>query len=478
MLIVKRFFSLENSIILTFCILLVLSPSIQLIQNVFLHDGQRLISLFFLVLILLHSALNKASICNLLPIDKKIRYWFLLLLALAIATATIKAQMVRLATIEISIFAALCYLSLFVSKLYIENKDAFIKTYVYILWASISLYMVGFYIGYITASIADTPLKWPQPFFGFTNIRLFNQYQLWTIGLISLPILAFNLKKNIIGWLYIALACWWILLFYSASRGVLVSWAVGIVATALIFKKTAFSFLRIQIINIITGLSAYYLLFKLIPSLQQHDIVTGEIFRGTTYDRIGLWNVCIKMIEHHPILGLGQLHYSWYTNLGTHPHNSILQLAAEWGVPATLLIIALASYGLYYWYKKLNTTNIKSESNLDKNLTIVLFFTVITNAAYSLVDGVIVMPISQVLMFTVIGIMIGQYYCKENPDIAYENNRTKFRFRPFFAGVLLIALVWSTLPEIIQGLSGNPRGFSTGPHLTNPRIWVQPYDRN
>jgi putative inorganic carbon (hco3(-)) transporter len=475
---ISRYIKLNYGILCVFFILIVLSPSIYLIPNIFLHDAQRLISLLLLALILLHSTFNKTSICNLVPIDKKIRYLFLLLLALATATATIKAQMARLATIEISIFAALCYLSLFVSKLYIENKDAFIKTYVYLLWASISLYMVGFYIGYITASIADTPLKWPQPFFGFTNIRLFNQYQLWTIGLISLPILAFNLKKHINGWLYIALTSWWVLLFYSASRGVLVSWVLGVIVTGLVFKKTAYPFLRIQIINIITGLSGYYVLFKLIPSLQQHNIVTGEILRGTTSDRIALWDVCIKMIEHHPILGLGQLHYPWYTNLGTHPHNSILQLAAEWGMPATLIIIALASYGLYFWHQKFNTTNIERESNLDKNLTIVLFFTVITNATYSLFDGVIVMPISQVLMFTVIGIMIGQYYCKERPDIAYEISPSKFRFRPFFAGLFLVALVWSTLPEIIQGLSGNPRGFSTGPHLTNPRIWVQPYDRN
>jgi zinc transporter ZupT len=101
-------------------------------------------------------------------------------------------------------------------------------------------------------------------------------------------------------------------------------------------------------------------------------------------------------------------------------------------------------------------------------LAIVLFFTLIANAAYSLVDGVIVMPISQVLMFTIIGLMIG-YYSKN--DVA-EVKRKSF-FLPIFAGITLITLTWSTLPEILQSASGDAKRFSMGYTAAGPRFWLE-----
>ena len=147
-------------------------------------------------------------------------------------------------------------------------------------------------------------------------------------------------------------------------------------------------------------------------------------------------------------------------------------------MPATMIMLGIAGYGFYCWYKKFNANAISLMPKLDCNLSIILFFTIITNAAYSLVDGVIVMPISQVLMFTIIGMMIGQYQFGRTLIVSKNQTKFQFRFRPIFAGIVLITLVWSTLPEIIQGLSGNPRGFSSGSNIVNPRIWVQPGPRS
>jgi len=141
---------------------------------------------------------------------------------------------------------------------------------------------------------------------------------------------------------------------------------------------------------------------------------------------------------------------------------------AEWGLPAALLILALAGYGLICWLRKFNIDNLLSKSKLDCNLAIVLFFTVITSFAYSLVDGVIVMPISQVLMFTIIGLMIG-YYGKDN----ITELKRKSIFMPIFAGITLVALIWSTLPEILQSASGDAKRFSMGYTAAGPRFWLE-----
>ena len=92
----------------------------------------------------------------------------------------------------------------------------------------------------------------------------------------------------------------------------------------------------------------------------------------------------------------------------------------------------------------------------------------ITNAAYSLVDGVIVMPLSQVMMFTIIGLMIAYYFDGRLTEAKQIN-----LFRRAFAGIVLITLAWSTLPEILQSATGSEKRFSVGYTAVGPRLWLE-----
>ena len=465
---------LQTFVLLAYIALVTFLPSVQFMPKsiVWFSDGQRLLELTLLSLVLLDAMLIGFSKSNLMPINKKLRGAFFLLLAL-VSISTYLAQSPRRALIETSVFIGLSYLALFVVRLYNANKEAFIKALTYSLWASIALYMVSFYAGYITTCVLKIPLLWPLPFTGFSNIRSFNQYQLWSLGLIGLPLLAFELKINTRRWLHLALACWWVLLFYSASRGVLIAWLAGLLMTAIVYKKLAWPFLCLQLTNMAAGFCGYYLLFKVIPILLQSTLVTMPVIRTTINDRIELWNQAIILIKNFPLFGVGPMHYAWYNTTNAHPHNSVLQLAAEWGLPATLIVLSITGYGLYSWLKRFNAKSLPSNSKLDNHLAIVLFFTFIANAAYSLVDGVIVTSISQVMMFTTIGLMIGQY---TYGHLAVIKNKPMFfkgraTFRPIFAGLVLVAMIWSTLPEVAQGLSGNEKGFSMGYLAAGPRFW-------
>ena len=460
-------------VILAYIALITFLPSVDFMPKyIYFHDNQRLLELLLLSLVLLHTILNKVQTTALKLTNNHLRIAFFLLLGLT-CLSIFFAKSSRHAVIEASIFASLSYLAVFVTELYLENKEDFIRILTYSIWAGTLLYIISFYVGYITAITFKTPLHWPYPFAGFNNIRAFNQYQLWPLAFITLPLLAFNLKKNIQVYLYFALACWWILLFYSASRGVLAAWLVGVLITAVIYRKFAWPMLKIQFINIATGFSGYYFLFKLIPSLSESTLVTGTVIRETTSDRTALWLECLKFIQEYPVLGVGPMNSPWHNSIMLQPHNSLLQLASEWGLPATSTILAIAGFGIYCWLKKLNANTLEKQSNQDKNLTVILFFTIVVNAAYSLVDGVIVMPLSQVLMFTMIGLMIGHYSYNNLNTSKEKLVESYFTFRQIFAFFVLIALVWSTLPEIIQGLSGYERGFSMGPDTINPRIWLQ-----
>ena len=407
------------------------------------------------------------------------------MLGLAIVSA-IRSLEPRQAIIEITIFTALGYLTLFTARLYKAAPEIFIKKLTYTILAGAVLYMVSFYVGYATAIAVGKQLTWPYPFFGFSNIRLFQQYQLWGIGLICLPLLTFDLSAKQHRALYAALTLWWVLLFYAASRGVTLGWILAMLATAAFYRKSAWQFLRIQLISALGGLIGYLLLFKAIPawlasasSTATQAIVTSTIFRDTTYDRLDLWKAAYVMIKNFPILGVGPMQFYFYTPFGTHPHNSVLQFAAEWGLPATLIILAMLAYAAKCWLKQFGPTGLANKSEADKQLAIVLFFTMIANGAYSLVEGVIVMPISQILMFTMIGLMIGQYTSGSRYP-AKPERLGKFRFRPIVAGITLLFLTLSVMPELMMGLTSyqryyapGDRAFAMAPDTINPRIWMQ-----
>lgn len=463
---------LKNLIFLTYLGLVIFLPSLHFGNQdiIIYHDSQRLVELILISLILVYSATTALGWSQVIHVNHKIAVGVYLILGFASISAFL-AISPRHSVIEISIFGGLCYLALLIVTIYEQNKHVFVKRLCYAIWVSILLYLVSFYAGYITAVISKTALNWPKPFSGFTNIRSFNQYQLWSLGLIYLPLLAFDIKPNIRLGVTVALSLWWVLLFYSASRGVLLAWLFGMVLTGLIYRKLAWEFLRLQITSIFTGFLGYYILFKIIPASLKLSLVTGSVLRQSTNDRIELWDRALMLAYDHPLFGIGPMNFPWYNASLSHPHNSVLQLATEWGLPATFILLSIAGYAGYCWLKQFNAYKLKKESRFNSNLAIVLFFTITANAAYSMVDGVIVMPISQVLMATIIGLMIAVYTSENKVIRAQKTITNKTKFQPMIATILLIAIIWSTLPEIRQGLSGSEKRFSIGYIAAGPRIW-------
>ena len=471
MLRVSPLASLKFLIFAAFIVIISLSPSLNIIPKSLIvtsfHDSQRLIQLLLIALVLLHSIIFYKHETS-FAVSANLRYALYALIALTIISSYL-AKSPRHAVVEASLFAGLTYLALYIGRLYHEDKTLLIKRLVYAFWAGILLYMVSFYVGYITATIFNTAKPWPALLTGFSSIRSFNQYQLWGLSLIYLPLLAFDFKTAYTRrYLHVALVFWWVILFYSTSRGALLAWGFGTLGTALIYRKLAWPFIRLQLTHIAAGYFAYVILFQIIPSLIGSALVIGTIMRNTTSDRIGLWNLSLNLIQDHPIFGVGPMHFAWYNPTVAHPHNSVLQLMLEWGLPATLIILTVAGYGIYCWLKKFNINNLKTQTKLENNLAIILFFTMITNAAYSLVDGVIVMPLSQVMMFTIIGLMIAYYFDDRLTEAKQIN-----LFRRAFAGIVLITLAWSTLPEILQSATGSEKRFSVGYTAVGPRLWLE-----
>lgn len=452
-----------------FAIFIVLSPSFKIIPaNIIatsFHDNQRLVELALLILVLLHHSLSTR---HGLSASKSLHLATYTLITLAI-TSSILALHPRHALLELSLFVGLYYFALMVGDAYQKNSIALIKRLIYILWASILLCMVSFYTGYITATIFSTPVTWPNPLTGFSNIRSFNQYQLWGLGLITLPLLVFDFTKTKTRYfLHAGLILWSILLFFSASRGALLAWSMGIVITAIVYKKIAWPFICLQLGYIGTGFISHFILFQLIPSLRGVAVVTGSVFRDTTNDRIELWSNALDLIQAHPIFGIGPMHFAWYSQTSAHPHNSVLQIITEWGLPGAALIFTTAGYALWCWLKRFNHERLQAYTPLNQHLVVVIFFTLVANACYSLVDGVIVMPISQVMMSATIGIAIGFY----SNNRLLETTKTNWTSQ-IFAALALVTLILAAQPEIKQATFDSEKHFSMSYSATGPRIWTE-----
>ncbi|MDD2801632.1 MAG: O-antigen ligase family protein [Methylococcales bacterium] len=396
------------------------------------------------------------------------RYAFCVLIAL-VGTSTLQSPSPQHALLEVCVFAGLVYVCQLTTVLWSQYRLTLTQWLVYSILLGAVLYMVGFYSGYLASFIEAIPLIWPEPFFGFSNIRAFNQYQAWTLALVCLPLLGFNIEKpSTRRWIFAVLASWWVLLFASASRGLLLAWLVAMLVTAWCYRQIAWPLLRLQLASFITGLSFYGLLFHLLPSFLMGGILTGTVLRDQTNDRISLWKQAGAMIHTHPWFGVGPMHYAWYPNaIAAHPHNSILQLAAEWGLPTTLIMLSLAGYGIFCWLKQFNSASLQAGNN--EHLAVVLFFTLVANACYSLVDGVIVMPLSQLMMAVVLGLMVGLY---NDNQLTKKTRRFNFISR-LFAAVVLIGLVWSVLPELLPRLLGNEQMIPIGYQTTGPRFWQE-----
>lgn len=86
--------------------------------------------------------------------------------------------------------------------------------------------------------------------------------------------------------------------------------------------------------------------FVIAPSLLENDQVrlTTRQAEGTLFFRIQLWNVVLPMIHENPLVGIGlnefRYHYEVKREL-SHPHNKLLLLAVELGLPGLIAYLAL-----------------------------------------------------------------------------------------------------------------------------------------
>lgn len=273
------------------------------------------------------------------------------------------------------------------------------------------LYAVHFSVSYGVYLLLPELEVGRQTLSGFGNVRFLNQYQTWTLPLLGGIVLAIPSRHRIARAVVFGLVVlWWTFIFASMVRGTLVADLIAFGIVGLLFGRRAVRFIGVQGAGLVMGFGLYLLLFSWGDG--GSTVFAEEIDRsGSVFLRLNHWQICLEMVTAHPFLGAGPMHYAWPPiNFmpPASPHSAFFQWLGEWGIPSTLIMGSLTVWSGWRWIQQERTAAIFADSRSNA-VRVALVASVLAGAAHAKVSGLIVTPVSQVLLVLVGGWAWGRY---------------------------------------------------------------------
>jgi hypothetical protein len=161
--------------------------------------------------------------------------------------------------------------------------------------------------------------------------------------------------------------------------------------------------------------------------------------------------------------------------MAAHPHNWVLQIALEWGIPSLLCLSGAIFFGARALVRSGARIVAGDLANQQMLATLQVACTAIL--VDGLLSGVIVMPQSQMAIVLVLGIACGWVRLQGGT----EQFASPVVTRPIltvlvFAG--LFGMIWSVMPDIAahaQGDALSPAELAVNPATHWPRLWEAGY---
>ena len=398
----------------------------------------------------------------------------------------------RYALMEIALIFGLWCSVLVVASLTAAENSKTIKILSIVLLFAAGFHIVGVLAAYSASLIEDIPLMWYHLFYGYSSVRFFNQFQIWTFPLVLLVYISIPKEYKFQRGLVVGLiSFWWMLLFLATSRGAILAVFLAMIMTLVIYRGLSKKIVWQQIVFAIAGYICYLVLFKWLPILlssgEQLPAQLSELARTGSVIRFQLWQDTLSMISDNPWFGVGPMHFAWYPNSilpdprnnymqwgigAAHPHSSVLQWAAEWGLPSLILMLNIVFYGLFRWLQRFNVTSLANRSELEQLIPIALFCSFIAGLGYSLVSGVIVMPQSQLMLVLIAGLMLGRYHGEGRSRNVPSKSNTGMSLILRGSSILFLVILWlSVWPSLVERLSVNDVVDTSVMEVNGPRFW-------
>ncbi len=303
---------------------------------------------------------------------------------------------------------------------------------------------------------------------GFSNKRFYGQFQTFTLPLLALPLLLPTLSRSLKGAVFALLCVWWLIAISGGTRGTWLGMGAAGAVLALL-GPWGRRWLGWQLGAVLGGLLLYWLAFTVIAGYLGLDIANGASDRLTTSlsGRGPIWWQAWHMLAERPLLGYGPMHFADIANkIAAHPHQAVLQWASEWGVPSTVCVAVLA------WragWATLGEVRVPSGERVNL-LRLCLFAALIGALVQSMVDGVLVMPNSQVWLALVVGWLMALHVWRSPATPAWPLAWNLWKTLSVLSVGLLIFIAVRDVPHIKQAQQQYVQSHDT---LLQPRFWAQ-----
>lgn len=249
------------------------------------------------------------------------------------------------------------------------------------------------------------------------------------------------------------------MVFVAGTRGTIAAW----LAIAILFfvfdggaRKIAIRMLVVITIGFVVAWLVLNSLNWVTGQTAEYRFASEQVFGLSA--REALWRQAWEKIIESPWLGVGPMHFASLGNpVGAHPHQALLQIACEWGLPVFFMIMTVVVTWLARVVAEVRSTD-ESEASA---LRWALLFAVLSSLVQSMVDGVLVMPYPQLWLAIVVG------WCSARclPNKTGVGIRIPFWLpMTIFAGVnvFLVAVAVMSYPDLVGAAEYCGRG---------PRFW-------
>lgn len=387
------------------------------------HDRQRCIELAVLVAALAIALVRGAAAGALREVPPRVRRFACAFLALGALSAGFAASP-RHALNEWAMFVMLGTAGAVVASNVAHAHEAGRRRLLLAIALACGAYALRQLLVIAAHLAAHAPLSYVQLTIGFSQYRFLNHAQtalLPLLVLLAAPGAGGSRARR--GACFAIAAFWWAVLFFVEARATLLGLLVGGIVLWLARRRRAWPFLKTLLLTAAGGVALYGVLFVAMPVVagMAAFVSPGNVLVRTAADpasgRQFMWKLAVELVARHPVLGIGPQHFAHAAaDLGwaAHPHDWLLQIAVEWGVPALCCLVAILALGMRGLLRA--GASLHADDAQGQATCAALVVAVVGVVVDSLFSGVLVMPQSQLALVLVFGIAAG--WVRARADVA------------------------------------------------------------
>jgi O-antigen ligase len=448
------------------------------------HDGQRCVELVLLALLCPFMLAGADMAGQIAWMSRPARCCLAAFFALG-AVSALNAFSLRHALYEWSILLLLSMMAALVAAELARSGAAALQTVLRCLVAVGLLHFLRVGLMYSAAIASGVQADMHTLAVGFSNARFFNHAQ--TV-LLPLAVLLFLQAPAGSAWRrasFVLAAWWWAFIFVSEARASVVGLGAGCAIVFVLCRAHAHAFLKTMVLTAIVGAAIYVAAFILLPLLiglapiGNPWSVVARTAAEPTSGRTLLWKLALQLAGKHFWLGVGPHHFAhegatlYY---GAHPHDVLLQIAAEWGIPALLCLLGAVSLGARALVR--SSRRVAQGDLRNQQILVSLVAACVATCVDGLFSGVLVMPQSQLSIALVVGCTAGWVRSRDTAAPALTPPMPMRFLGAAIAAAALSALAWSVAPDVLRHAKGGEA--TPAEKLINnkdnwPRLWEAGY---